>query len=617
MQRFRSLSEIEKYQSMSGIRIPIFDKESADFCFEKSREILSKPFNLDLSNCGSGGSGGGGGGVGDPSAIDKSCRDQKSRDIIGENLIDIENTLKALNLDFLQTFNELEKTDSAETLFGENYGYESTINPKIRSTAIKLSKLSGSLTSSSPKAIKSMQQCSPLEKQIHNFSNIQFFSDTTSTDDKRSSTPDTGFASRETGTPSRRDSQKSSYSPQDSHFNSREFSYSIQDTRNYIHELAAKNQKNISSSPIKTIHSSNTSIHTVSYSPHSASLQQTARKMEPPEMGSFPSRQRSLSFTENYELKSPVLSEPQIPRPSAYGQDPSHPKQRNVIHYKPRSIKARNLRRLSYNPVILNSSSSSSDENEFDRSIAHSECDIRSSMIASRRRRQYLNRKSVANQNRLQDKLYGSNASIKSAPQYNMNDRQLNTYLSQKFSYHQYPYDEYAYHYGSDQITDNNQPHRFDLEPLPGYNHDILYTEFDVSKLTGKSPTTQSFLQDVFVDQSSAAIAHKPAAAPAAQNQSNSSLTGTTNTNANTTPNSTTTNSTTNKPNVFHWPEKIHASTVKQNDLLWRQHAQNTTAVNLSLSHSYSSSDSSSTETDLDFQQDFSNPRMMPPSPAP
>ncbi len=568
MKRFRSLTEIEKYQS--DIRIPLFDKESADFCFEKSRELLSKPINLDLSDgC-------------DPNKLSK-----KTRDFIGENLLDIENTLKALNLDFMQTFNELEKTDSAETLFGDiSYPYDSQMNPKMRNSAVKLSKAQQNFSGGS-KVVdispKSTVQFSPLDKQQSNFINAQYYAEPCSgdktIDDKRSSTPDTGFASRETNTSSRRSSQKSSYSPQESHYSPREFNFSHQDTRAYINEITHNTKSHpISPNRPSIVNTSNNSIHSVN-----TPTQNRRLELEK----SFPSRQRSMSFTENYDLKSPVLSEPQNNRQLKYGPSIMRQKPRNAVAYKPKSVKARNLRRLSYNPIVLESSSSSSSENEFDRSIAHSECDIRSTTLTSRRRRQYLNRKLNDGSN-VPDKLYGSNASIKSAPQYNyVSDRQVHNYLDQKFSLGYGCEDGVYGGYTEGPMINGSSKvfHRIfdpkckDPPPMPNFNRNILFSEFDVSKLTGKSPTTQSFLQELFPPGGSKII--------------NKSAPG------------------------FQWPEKIHASTVKQNDLMWRQQSTPTVKASQKIAQTPYSSDSSSTETDVVVDFPEYQPVRMPPSPAP
>uniref|UniRef100_A0A182UC66 Uncharacterized protein n=1 Tax=Anopheles melas TaxID=34690 RepID=A0A182UC66_9DIPT len=198
-------------------------------------------------------------------------------------------------------------------------------------------------------------------------------------------------------------------------------------------------------------------------------------------------------------------------------------------------------------------SSSSSSESELDRNLAHSECDIRTRLhtTATRRRRHhYMTRKSNSNSASSQDKLYGSNASIKSAPQYNYHsDRR------QYYNHLQHP----PYHYADDfGIRDNDEEDesiyefgvrhahlqsegkltttsthklpaaavpaaavaaasssmvpaasspgsaslvsgaKFGGTETPNYTNkalerEYLYSEFDVSKLTGKSPTTQSY----------------------------------------------------------------------------------------------------------------------------
>lgn len=616
------------------MRYSHFEREpSFEYRYRKMREFSSKPFKLDLKATNTANSMGGSmncdgisGGYESASNIAQVGNlSKKTRDFIGENLIDIENTLKALNLDFLQTFNELEKNDSAETLFGENYAYESNINPKILSTALKLTKFPQSYGSvdASPKSAKS-SQFSPLEKQMNQqtFNGMQYLNDSSSADKlldgKRSSTPDTGFASRETNS-SRRGSQKSSYSPQESHYSPSYLSQADEARAAYA-QLKAN--------------------------------------------GSFPSRQRSMSFTENYELKSPIQSEPQsakmhstsgltagIRNNNSDGAAMIRARPRNSIAYKPKSIKARNLRRLSYNPIILDSSTSSSSETEFDhRNIAQSECDIRSKMFTVNRNRphtyQYLNRKSTNFHSNSafapsQEKLYGSNASIKSAPQYNnyASDRQLHNYLDQKFNFHQCEnFDEQPTtnntsnfdrsQRGSSRRRQNARNNYilpppppppvvsrvYDLNAPPTMNFS-LYTQFDVNKLTGKSPTTQSFLQELFPESKNTITGTQPS-------QNTSSITiNAVGTNHQTQQIKSIKQSNTNNV-AFHWPEKIHASAVQQNNSLWppsvqksaqslqtgAQQSKNKLGKTSSLPR-FSSDSSSSTETDF-------NPRL-PPSPAP
>lgn len=388
---------------------------SFEYRYRKMREFCSRPFKFDISAPGMEPENVNFDGINvgyesSSSSNNVGTLSQKTKDFIGENLLDIENTLKALNLDFLQTFNELEKNDSAETLFGENYSFDTNINPKILNTALKLSKLPINYSSIevSPKSTKSPQY-SPLEKQMvqQPFNDgLQYLNDSGSTDKlldgKRSSTPDTGFASRETNTSSRRGSRKSSYSPQDTHFSPRQ---------------------------IETLNCLINGVNSLSN--------------ESPQVTS-------------------IMSEPQtnkIPNPNIVGRTNScdgqvvRRRQRNTISHKPKSIRARNLRRLSYNPIILDSSSSSSSENEFNRRSVENFRSMESRRGGSYRQRhsvasptksmndeaydfknwhtnsesdiRYRNRKSAyftlsnASFAPAQDKLYGSNASIKSAPQYN------------------------------------------------------------------------------------------------------------------------------------------------------------------------------------------------------
>lgn len=358
-----------------------------------------------------------------------------------------------------------------------------------------------------------------------------------------------------------------------------------------------------------------------------------------------------MSFTENYELNSPTNPPDNIQMMvHQQKQDSSQlhsnyvnsnsikvmNKPRNIITYKPKSIRARNLRRLSYNPInmIDNSSSSSDDDSEFDKSIAHSECDIRTKMLTSRRRRQYLNRK-TSNTNLNQDKLYGSNASIKSAPQYNnfANERQPSyamnknnngggsggnnsIYLEEtllKSSYNEYDCDDRnIYDFGSNIINSNY------LQSLSGYNvkknpqpksaidRELLFSEFDVTKLTGKSPTTPSYFDNVppIGSYPADSNARKLAALESSSSQN---------------PNN---NNSQSKLQPFQWPEKIHASAVKQNDIIWQRRGQNSKLGGsqqlidcVKMKQRYIS-DTSSTETDsIDFRQNFKPWR--PPSPAP
>lgn len=401
---------------------------SFEYRYRKMREFCSRPFKFDISAPGMEPENVNFDGINvgyesSTSSNNVGTLSQKTKDFIGENLLDIENTLKALNLDFLQTFNELEKNDSAETLFGENYSFDTNINPKILNTALKLSKLPTNYSSIevSPKSTKSSQY-SPLEKQMvqqpFNDNGLQYLNDSGSTDKlldgKRSSTPDTGFASRETNTSSRRGSRKSSYSPQDTHFSPRQIE-TLNGLINGVNSLSNE-------SPLAT---------------------------------SIMSELQTNKMPNSNIVERANSCDGQVVRR----------RQRNTISHKPKSIRARNLRRLSYNPIILDSSSSSSSESEFNRRSVENFRSMESRRGGSYRQRhsvasptksmndeaydfknwhtnsesdiRYRNRKSAyftqsnASFVPVQDKLYGSNASIKSAPQYN-------NYVSKYHQWHFY-----------------------------------------------------------------------------------------------------------------------------------------------------------------------------------
>lgn len=661
-QRFRSLTEIENFRDgPRDLKIPIFDKKSSDFCFEKSREILSKPFSIDLN----------------PTTLDRRSFDKKTRDLIGENLLDIEKTLNALNLDFLQAFNELEKTDSAETLFGENFLLENNL------------KAQGSM--------KTMSNFKKFTNDLDNKAKKSATRDYYSPLEKRSTVSDKSYSPK--------DSQKTtpnSYSPQESTATSRGFFFNYNPINN----------RSMFLSPTKRMFANQQFLN-------------QARKYDESIQGPR-QRGRSMSFTENLEIKSPIsfvgLAKTQLNQKPAEVKKtgsldeekaersyilPTQSelnaiKPRNIITYKPKSVRARTLRRLSYNPLNIVDSSSSSSESEMDRSIAHSECDIRSKIYSSRfqkRRQQYLgNHRKLNNSNSSsyyqrngsqysnnssnsnvngRDKLYGSNASIKSAPHYNyMSDRKkfpnedhvMGGEEKTTLSSSDLDSDDDFNNSVSDQRKKNLFTKTRTLTPTPqtqqppqptppqppitsnfnniyefvgkcfnrsyntttptdkpsvkqatsfmknsygnvkggkmsSSNLDLLYSDFDVTKLTGKSPTTQSYFD--IMDYSNM---NKKQSIKQSDNKT----------------------LTTPRSGTFHWPEKIHGATVKQNDLIWqlqqqheqdmqekeerRQQQKRQLIENLKMKKkSAYSSDSTSTENDsLNFYKDF-----MPPSPAP
>jgi len=196
-QRFRSLSEIK---NSTDLRVPIFDKESSDFLFQKSREILSRPLNLE-----------------------RELAEDQAPKSIDDNIMDIENTLKALNLDFMHTYTELDKSDSNDTILNDQLPV--CLDDGISSATGSLKSAVYSYSNGVQTMFDFNAATSHLDKHLQYMHNQAQLSaavpvDPKPMEDKRSSTPDTGFASRDTNISlSRRSSQKSSYSPQESfHF---------------------------------------------------------------------------------------------------------------------------------------------------------------------------------------------------------------------------------------------------------------------------------------------------------------------------------------------------------------------------------------------------------------
>lgn len=610
-QRFRSLTEIENYRNVSGdLKIPIFDKKTSDFCFEKSREIFSKPFSVNLK----------------PSKLDPNTFDKATRDLIGDNLLEIEKTLNALNLDFLQAFHEIDKTDSTETLFDQNFLFENNLKKEsLVKNMSNFQKLTGDSKDDS-------MTLGSLRDNISDPKAIPNYLDRTSTSDPHDTTTS---------------SQKKFFNFD---LEKKSFLYSSPTKRTLINSQIANKMNKYEES------------------------------IQGPQQ-----RYRSLSFTENLEVKSPMSANSEFGRNNlgqklvnevkktgsldeeksennfvSYAQSKPAGGSRNVITYKPKSKRARNLRRLSYNPLNMINMSSSSSESDLDRSMAHSDCDIRSKYYPGsfqRRRQQYLNsyKKHGSETTGLYDqnvvcgdqgsnnnsltfskytKMYGSNASIKSAPQYSMNYHKivanrdnsgldsdsdlgcdLSTRKKRPFKKPQLTPSPPKLSLNFNNVcefsgkglgrsftltqSDRSRPNMTKKVMQDSYrnikerkstsNFNLLYSDFDTSKLTGKSPTTPSYF-DV-LDNANIIKA-----------KSN------------------------NERNAFQWPDKILGSTVKQNDLirqLQQQHDKDKQERGLNSELFFKrnrnskklnySSDSMSTEYDsLAFTRDY-----LPLSPAP
>ncbi|XP_034131033.1 activated Cdc42 kinase-like isoform X1 [Drosophila guanche] len=684
IQRFRSLSEIK---NGTDLRVPIFDKESSDFLFQKSREILSRPLNLD-------------------SSLEGAAEERQEPKSISDNIMDIENTLKALNLDFMHTYTELDKSDSNDTILNDQQ------LPQLISLDDGISSANGSLKSavySYSNGVQTMfdfnAATSHLDKHLQYMHNQAQMSAAAASsgqepklmEDKRSSTPDTGFASRDTNISlSRRSSQKSSYSPQESYFPIKTevlFSAppvimtssgypSLKDELGGYERFGNGPTKQMlaSASPIKS--------GTASGLGSSSSVYMASKNY----------RQRSTSFNESFHPISPVLSEPpqrvvmqrQVSRQEQQQQlQPSAPLPRRTASYKPRSIRARTMRRLSYNPMTLYSSSSSGEEEEDPKpSLARSECDIRARVVGgsntsmSRRRRAALIRQVQSACHDERDaiisprQIYGSNSSIKSAPHYNFGGQRVSFHrggsahghVSGGGGYEQFQYEERIYDFGGRGPGNNYcsglpgylmayqkpmcAPNGTDLGPGPGsgsgsssaassavhatYRPTSTGTsggvalqrpmsggaalhEFDISRLTGKSPTSTNF-----VGSSPEELKHRQLSTGSLLTPGTGTVTGKPNTKH-------------QRPTEFHWPEKIHASAVKQHEMHWRQVQQqpqkqqqqqllatmpliNSVGAGGRAAGSSDSSSSSSTESGDEFQfrreSELNAPRI-PPSPAP
>ncbi|XP_049289612.1 activated Cdc42 kinase-like isoform X1 [Anopheles funestus] len=688
LQRYRSLTGIERCQ-YSDIKIPLFDKETSDFCFKKSRELLSKqPFHItnDISSC--------------TSKLNGSkTLDKKTRDLIGENLLDIEKTLNALNLDFLQTYHELEKADSAETLFVECYSSMMCSS----SSPFQKSPPSGSLIrNSSIELSNSRPNCTLNEKGSSGSSSLASKSPPAINLGANGGSIPTGATvnrcySELNGTspkPTMQQDHNNKYGIRDFKFRSfdarpKERSDYYNFKNEYLSELTRKQQSQVlgSASVLQQTAASGSKQqqqHKISqlYQIYNTPMQGRKYEDNLSPVTKTPSssvRQRSLSFTENYEFKPSVTSKSgTIVKPQNESQQTTVPAvvSRNVITYKPRSIRARNLRRLSYNPINMVDSSSSSSESEFDRNLVHSECDIRSRLhtTASRRRRhQYMTRKSNSNSASSQDKLYGSNASIKSAPQYNYHsDRR------QYYNHFQHPSYNYADDFGAgDNDEEDESIYDFSLRharlqsdgkattsthnlptstgtvttastassgmipatsppgpvPLVGgskfvvpeptnytnkaLEREYLYSEFDVTKLTGKSPTTQSYFPTGTTVGPGQQQDPQPTVIPVTAKTTPSTP------NAGKTAGTLAAHLQAQPQPGFQWPEKIHGAVVKHNDMLWRQQSvvqQQPVTIfkGVGQNEKHYSSDTSSTETDsIDFHRPVECIPIMPPSPAP
>ena len=572
--------------------------------------------------------------------------------------MDIENTLKALNLDFMHTYTDVDKNDSDETILNDQF---SSI---VSSLDDEISSATGSLKSATVYNYQNGKHMTTttfdfnaatnhLDKHLQLMSTHQVNkSSPNSMGDKRSSTPDTGFASRDTISLSRRSSQKSSYSPQDSYFSPKDLNFptpssggggssgaggggGCSSTYSNLKSDIFKYGDDMLISPFRSISIGHKTSNTSIYSPSQLRIDEANHDAF---NGNQEQRQRSMSFTDNLNRDLNMKDKRGIntKQHNKNLEELTTVKSKANI-YKSRSARARTLRRLSYNPMPQVATSSSSSEDDSDRSMDHSlarsECDIRtrgSGSLYQRRRRQGFNRKvfsatghddpDVGMHAERQSKIYGSNASIKSAPHYNYNRTTRSTAMasSSQRTYklnpyeESYPYDERIYDFGKGQTAATK----------PSYNAQIMAKQtktFQVSTIAGNSGSGSSS-----ASSAAATFTHAIKASSAVfQEFDVTRLTG----------RSPTSNINDADPNTaasagsqleFQWPEKIHASTVKQNELLWRQQQQQHLKEFNSHNSSYRSSKdqlsstlSSSTTDSEQFEYRMGYSTHLPPSPAP
>lgn len=361
-------------------------------------------------------------------------------------------------------------------------------------------------------------------------------------------------------------------------------------------------------------------VHNSSSSIHSALQVPTVNSQNIIKNDNFYHRPRAMSFSER-GAQAQQLPVQKIQLPKIFSS---------------KSIHARNLRRQSYNPDVYGIESSSSDSDDVDYSISYSECDIRFATKSSKTRhtRNLSCRKSYghknkmhANKNGIISKFSNSNSSIKSVPQnfivdekpkyddkyiraweeeqkvlnnqaqnnydafpspfvYNQNHNAVNSRTQNAFYY---PEDNAGFENSIDNPKKCKKPSNNFLHPNYGYEN----TNFDVSKLTGKSPPpSQNFLNGIPII---------PNVKPVNKNRGNI-----------------------NQQPVFDWPEAISASAVMKNGQFIVHDIRNepTPASKENVwnsRHMYSrkdelSSSDSSDDSLVEFT-DFGNG--FPPSPAP
>lgn len=340
-----------------------YNRMSTSECFEKSMEILKKPISL----------GGGSAPLAACSDSDSYGTNYDMKRALDSNLVDIENKLKALNMDFHEKCSNIEKNTSAETLFGPAV-------PELERFDLTSFKLGLPL--------KYNKTSKNLSRELD-----QLFGGR----DKITGGGEVG----------------------------------VKGVRKYNYQAGGGGGGGGGYSNCPSEYEFNTrlvdggSFYESVKLPHSAKTFRGSDELYATEV-----RQRSLSFTEKSSgshvdalLRQSMSVLRPTPSIGGSGSRQSSSAGGTSLTRKSKSFKARTLRRLSYNPAMMldGSSSSSSSGSELEVS-ALSECDVRTRGTGGRRRAVMPHRSAGHSTEKM---IYGSNSSIQSAPHFNYNSMQV------------------------------------------------------------------------------------------------------------------------------------------------------------------------------------------------
>lgn len=430
-------------------------------CFERSMEILKKPIRL--------------GGGGDPILpLATACSDSDSygtnydiKKALDSNLVDIENKLKALNMDFHEKCSNIDKNNSSETLFGQGTDLE-----RFDLTSFKLGL-----------PLKYNKTSKNLSRELD-----QLFGGATR--DK--------MINRVMGEGAAGDNSSSGKS------------------RKYNYGQSGGGYSNCPSEyEFNTRLVDGGAFYESVQMPHSA---KTFRGSD--ELYSTEVRQRSLSFTEKSagsNVDALLRQSMSVLKPSSASGTTTTTSSCSLTR-KSKSFKARTLRRLSYNSaMMLDGSSSSSSGSELEVS-ALSECDIRTRV---NKRRVVMPRRSTGHHSQQEKMLYGSSASIQSAPHFNYDP--MSVWLK-------------GVRGGG---GGRPQPEMTNVNLLAAQQLSDPYNIAQGGRSSSSTAGGASTMKSVFSFDRIGGQSGGGDSGPAAGS--------------------------------FKWPEKIHASTVKQNDMFWNK----------------------------------------------